>query len=163
MQHAKTLLACMAATLLFSCTKKDEESKTPDPKPVTSKAVGSWKTIAKVADRPVYHWNTIEYVTDLWDREEECVKDNLLILKADGTGLGDEGATKCKESDAQSTPAGTWKESDGKLTYVDSDGETDSYTIDRLDDSIMVLTGQTWYAISEVRYYYNATTTYRRQ
>lgn len=163
MRHKTTLLAFIAASLLLSCSKKEEDKKTPDPVGSTSKAVGSWKIIAKVADRPVYHWNTIEYVTDLWDREEACVKDNLRILSADGTGREDEGATKCKDSDPQTTLAGTWKESDGKLTYIDSDGETDSYTIDRLDDSLMVLTVETWYAISEVKYYYNATTTYRRQ
>lgn len=163
MRHTKTLLACMAASLLLSCSKKDDK-KPATPKPSASKVVGSWKVISKIADRPVYHWNTIEYVTDIWDREEECIKDNLFVFSADGKLSGDEGATKCAPANPQNTGAGTWKEESGKLLLSDDAvTDTDSYSIDRLDDSTMVLTGEMWYGINGEKHYYNATTTYRRQ
>lgn len=161
MQHIKTLMACMAASLLLSCSKKDEDKTTPVT-PSTDKLVGSWKTISDIADRPVYHWNTSELVTDIWDRERDCRKDDLLIFKADGTYVEDEGASKCDTADEQILYGGSWKKSGSKLT-VTEDGTDYAYTIDKQDDSTLVMTGQRYYIINGDTTFYYATTTYSRQ
>src|SRR5687767_9382253 len=44
---------------------------------------------------------------------EDCVTDNLLTLKADGTGTLDEGATRCDPSDPQSSNV-TWQFKDNE-------------------------------------------------
>jgi hypothetical protein len=161
MQHVKTMLACMAATLLFSCSKKDEDKTTPVT-PSTDKLVGSWKTIADVADRPVHHWSSTEFTTDLWTLEKDCRKDDLLIFKADGTYATDEGATKCNATDEQTSEASPWKKSGSTLTITE-DGIDYNVTINKLDDSSLVITGQRWYIINGDTTFYNATTTYSRQ
>jgi hypothetical protein len=161
MQHIKTLMACMAATLLFSCSKKDEE-KTIPVIPLTDKLVGSWKTISAVADRPVHHWSSTEFTTDLWTLEEDCRKDDLLVFKADGTYFEDEGPTKCKITDEQVTGSSPWKKSGGTLTIIE-DGIDYTYTIDKLEGSTLVMTGQRWYIINGDTTFYNATITYSRQ
>jgi hypothetical protein len=164
MQHYKTMLTCIAATLILSCSKKDDDKKTtPTPvTPTTDKLIGSWKTIAAVADRPVYHWNTLELVTDLWDREEDCRRDDLLTFKADNSYVADEGATKCTASAPQIKDEGTWKQSGNILTVVE-DGIDYDFTIEKLDDSSLVMTARRFYIINGDTTFFYATTTMIRQ
>jgi hypothetical protein len=159
-RYTKTILAFIASTLLFSCSKKEEEIKTPSPS--TEIIVGKWITVATVADRPVYHWNTLELVTDLWDREEDCRKDDLFIIQSDHTFYGDEGASKCDTTHPQIQGTGTWKKSDTNLTLFE-DGVEYTYTINHLDDTSLVVTGRRFYIINNDTTFFMATITYKRK
>ncbi|MES2479425.1 MAG: lipocalin family protein [Bacteroidota bacterium] len=154
------LVALLATSLVLSCSKKDNLKPTPSPS--TDLIVGKWMTIATVADRPVYHWNTTELVTNLWDREKDCIKDDLIVFKPDNTFYGDEGASKCDASAPQIQDGGTWKKSGTSLILIE-DGVEYTYTINQLDDTSLVVTGRRFYIINNDTTFFMATVTYKKQ
>lgn len=160
MKYTKMLLALIASTMLFSCTKKEDEIKPPTPS--TDLIVGKWMTVATIADRPVYHWNTTELVTNLWDREKDCRKDDLFVFKSDNTFYGDEGASKCDAAHPQIQEGGTWVKSGTNLSFKE-DGVEYTYAIDHLDDTSLVVTGRRFYIINNDTTFFMATVTYKKQ
>lgn len=160
MKHTKMLVALLATSLVLSCSKKDDPKPTPSPS--TDLIVGKWLTIATVADRPVYHWNTTELVTNLRDREKDCNKDDLFVFKSDNTFYSDEGVSKCDASAPQIQEGGTWVKSGANLTFSE-DGVEYTCTIDHLDDTSLVVTERRFYIINNDTTFFMATVTYKKQ
>ena len=64
---------------------------------------------------------------------EDCDKDNLATFHADGTGIGDEGTTKCDPASPQTAPF-TWSFSNGEKN-ITIKGQT--FTIQELNDTYL--------------------------
>jgi hypothetical protein len=134
----KLLPLVLLLTLSFAACKKKEDKKSK----MTLLTQKEWfmsKNEEKVGNGA---WN------DDFPNYLACEKDNKFIFKSDNTATLDEGATKCSASDPQ-TQTIAWAFTDNE-TKVLLDG--DSYTIDQLDDNILVISGQETY--QGVIYYY---------
>lgn len=131
----KTVLSIMvAATLLSSCKKDD---KTPAP----SSGSETFKTIAdKKWQLSAYTYNYMGTDIDGYAVFPDCQKDNIWIMKSDKTNQSDEGPTKCKASDPQTTVAGSWelRSSDKELYVKDFGGAV--YGINDMTFTILELT-----------------------
>ena len=93
---------------------------------------GSWKITGWIVVS-----GSISY--DYWKEADNCIKDNIVTFKADGSLTNDEGATKCDPSDDQVlTGAWAFAENETKIEY---DG--DLYTIESLSASTLKLSATT--------------------
>ncbi|HQD09493.1 MAG TPA: hypothetical protein PLQ65_07505 [Flavihumibacter sp.] len=120
MKLTSLALAAAAITVITtasSCKKEDEKPKSK----TELLTAGSWKVTAYmlVSGATTY---------DFWKEAEPCLKDNITTFVADGTLIGDEGATKCNAGDDQ-TYTSTWKFAENE-TKIEFDEEL--YTIESL-------------------------------
>ena len=104
-----TLLLTVYAVLLFAaCSKKKENPTTP---PSTTKSKkdlvvdGKWQWSAFAF---VMNNNGKDSLVDAWSQVKDCDKDDIMTYSANGTGVIDEGATKCDPNAAQ-TKNITWE------------------------------------------------------
>ena len=93
------ILTISFSLFLFSC-KKDSTTSATKTDLITKAA---WKFQDAGADMDKNGTIDLSISSQLQD----CEKDNTLTLRADGTGILDEGATKCDPSDPQSSNV-TW-------------------------------------------------------
>jgi hypothetical protein len=112
-----TALAVFALT--FSSCKKDSDNpsptnNTPAPAPTKTQLLtaNSWKATSMVS-----------MGFDFFPHMSACEKDNFLTIKADGTYIEDEGATKCDPTDPQ-TSNGLWKFVNNQSAIVLDGGDT---------------------------------------
>ena len=127
-----TLLAfsVFAFPLFFACSKKDNKPA----KTKTDLLVQlNWKYDNSGFDTDKN--GTI----DQNDPQDACITDNIYTFHSDGTGVADEGATKCDPNDPQ-TVSFTWelKTNDTILNAGDLSDNTDA-TILSLDDNHLVV------------------------
>lgn len=101
--------------LVFSaCSKDDDKDSENRMQLITS---SSWKLNSAGIDGN----NDGTAETPLPDGTlEPCETDNLFTFRSDGTGTADEGATKCEESDPQSTEF-SWSFSNNQQAVVFND------------------------------------------
>lgn len=92
------IFALLLVTAFTNCSKDGSSSPASKTELLTKQ---SWKIDQSGVDADKN--GTID-VPDTW---EACQLDNTFLFKADGTGVFDEGATKCNDSDAQ-TGSFTW-------------------------------------------------------
>lgn len=91
----KILLSCMAATCLFSCSKKEHKDNTDPTTPgkelsaLEKKVLGKWQLVSSVDS------NTAFNPAKVTDALQECEKDDVYTFSADKTYGRDAGATKC--------------------------------------------------------------------
>ncbi len=110
-----TLLIMALAMITFSaCDKEDEPTKSEDA------TRSSWRYDNAGLDGDKN--GTIDQ--SITAQLQPCMKDNILTLSANGTGVVDEGATKCDANAAQTT-AVTWNFTDNETSmYLSGTGIT---------------------------------------
>ena len=88
-------------------------------------------------------------IVDLLATLPDCTKDNYFIFQSDGTLIVDEGATKCNDSDPQTTTSGTWQLMNGatQLQFTDEVFGFGNVTanISQIDNSILQISYATRY------------------
>lgn len=103
------LITMALSSMIFSCNK--EHDNTPECKISMASLSGSYKLTALQ-----YKSGTTATPVDYLASMDACEKDNILILKSDGTYNSDDAGTVCTPSE---TDNGTWQVEGNTLT---SDG-----------------------------------------
>ena len=117
--------------VLLSCSKDDDEA-TFNTDALTN---GSWKLSEYKTDYEkdgTYEENTFAILAN-------CEKDNIYTFHADGSGIFDEGPTKCLDGEPQTQPF-SWSFTDGKLTFG-----SQNYQVEELTESKLRLKARTSY------------------
>lgn len=112
---SSVLALSLIALLAFSGCQKDD----PPPPPTKTELISrDWKATAMTAVFPA-PIGTVDALAQL----QACERDNIIKVKADGTYIVDEGATKCNPADPQTVETGNWvfASNETKLTIM---GET---------------------------------------
>lgn len=130
----------MVALIAFSCKKDDDkdDQETVIPKSKTELLTSApWKATAATVAPPVEVAPGI-FISDFYAFMEACEKDNLIIFKADGTGMDDEGATKCDDNDPQIEDF-TWSFNANETTITQSyeDDEDQVLTVKTLTETTL--------------------------
>ena len=123
----------LCSPMLFtSCTKEDPIKAQTKTELICA---SSWKMYELTVNPGIDIGGIV--VTDFFTQLEPCTQDDISIYKNNGTGLSDEGPTKCISSDPQSTTF-TWTFNPSE-TQVTEDN-TDTYDIVQLDEKILKTT-----------------------
>lgn len=124
----KIIFAILIGSVCFSACKKKEPSKTE------LLQNGKWKLTAA----------SFNGVIDILSRFKDCQKDNTYTFNSNKTITVDEGATKCKDSVAQTYTDGKWNLS-GNDTKISLDGSsiTEGFATGPLTADIVVLNATT--------------------
>ena len=122
------LIAALVSTQLLTGCKKEDKINPPNTvggNSITREKLldKSWKLVSKTVDPAKSPGFLKAKVTDWYAQMESCQKDNLKSYKGDGSMIFDEGATKCKSDDAQSTGA-TWLFNSDNATITEKRGST---------------------------------------
>lgn len=126
----KALVAVCAILATISMTSCEKDKDKPDNTEVLTG--GAWRVTALTSD-PAFDWFGTP-VTNIYAQLPACLKDDNTVFKTNGTVNFDEGPSKCEPSDPQTT-SGTWAFStDEKVLSVTTDGETESWNIESLED-----------------------------
>jgi len=98
------LTSVIIGSLAFSCSEKNTD---PPPPPSNTELLttGSWKYDNGGIDQD--RNGTIDITFEMTGLVQPCVLDNSGTFNANGTGINDEGATKCNPALPQTTPF-TW-------------------------------------------------------
>lgn len=126
-------ILCLGSSVVFtSCIKDDDPTK-------KEMLIGkNWVPTAMTVDPglPVVG-------TNLFNQLDACDKDDITRFAADGKASFDEGASKCKVTDPQTT-TGSWalNPTETILSITNPDGSTISLTIKSLTSSKIVGTYQ---------------------
>lgn len=92
-------LALASCFVLFSC-KKDNNNSNQSTK-TQLLTTGSWKYDSGGAD--LDHNGSIDLTLEFLNAVPSCLLDNIVTFKTDGSGVNDEGASKCDPSSPQTT------------------------------------------------------------
>jgi hypothetical protein len=131
MKKITLIIAALALITISSCKKEEEAAKTNTDHLTTS----PWK-MSKMTINPGIDFGNGILVTDLYAFQEACSKDDTEKFNVGGTGVTNEGATKCDPTDPQTTPfAWAFASSESKLIF---DGDT--FNIATLNASTLNLT-----------------------
>jgi hypothetical protein len=137
-QNKKTMkkIALMIAALAFltvsSCKKEDEKKTTTPAKSKTELLTAkAWKMTAFTVNPGITFVPGGPTITDFFAQLEPCEKDDTEKFNTGGTGVSDEGATKCDPADPQ-TESFTWVFNPSE-TIITIDGE--SQNIIQLDET----------------------------
>lgn len=128
------LLACFttAVIVLSSCGKEEDNNNNPTPKTKTQLlSQGTWK----FSSATVGGADASAFV-------QTCQKDNILTFAAAGTGILDEGATKCNAADPQTSPfTWTWASNETVLNVSTTlfTGGSSTFTLVSLTETNLVL------------------------
>lgn len=117
MKKITLIIAALALITISSC-KKDEETAKTNTDHLTA---SPWK-MTKMTINPGIDFGNGILVTDLYAFQEACSKDDTEKFNVGGTGVTDEGATKCDPTDPQ-TSSFKWAfaSNESKLIF---DGDT---------------------------------------
>jgi hypothetical protein len=110
-----TLMALALAFLTVSSCKK-EETKTETKTKTELLTAKTWKMNALVINPGITPIPGGPTITDLYASMKECGKDDTEKFNTGGTGVADEGATKCDPADPQSTNF-TWSFLNNETQY----------------------------------------------
>ncbi|MBK9017455.1 MAG: lipocalin family protein [Saprospiraceae bacterium] len=150
----KALVAMFGLLATINMTSCKDDDAQPDNTQVLTD--GNWKLTALTSD-PAFNWFGTP-VTNIYAQLPACIKDDLTTFKESGTVNFDEGASKCDPNDPQTT-SGTWAFStDEKILSVTTDGETESWNIEALEDDIF----KAHYEITEEGLTYTFTITFSK-
>lgn len=127
------LLAGFAFLVLSSCGKDDPDPVAPKTKTELITA-GSWRFSSATVSG-----------TDVSSFFQTCQKDNVVTFAAAGTGILDEGASKCNAGDPQSTPF-TWNFASNETQLFISatlfTGGSNTSTIVTLNEAQLIISQQ---------------------
>ena len=137
MKLTKGLILIALAAVAFAGCKKEDDDDSPSQTKKEMLTSGSWIKTDVLLDG-----------TSIWAMGDACSKDDFYTLKADGTGVTDEGPTKCDPADPQTTPV-TWAFSSNE-TILTFDGDVS--TIAELTNSSMILKSSEGGFNTEVRF-----------
>ena len=137
MKLTKGLILIALAAVAFAGCKKEDDDDSPSQTKKEMLTSGSWIKTDVLLDG-----------TSIWAMGDACSKDDFYTLKADGTGVSDEGPTKCDAADPQTIPV-TWAFSSDE-TKLTLDG--DAFTIAELTNSSMILKSSEGGFNTEVRF-----------
>jgi hypothetical protein len=98
----KFFFCALGCLLLFGSCKKDKKQEPTKTDLITS---SSWKYESGGIDQD--RNGTVDFTFESTGLLQPCILDNTGTFHADGTGVADEGATKCNASAPQTTPF-TW-------------------------------------------------------
>ena len=123
----------LSGLVLFTGCDKDD----PEPAP---------KTKTQLLTQSTWRFSAITWGgTDYSSQLPTCYKDNTLKFEANGTGVADEGATKCNAGDPQ-TNAYTWSFASGETQLTASHpllpGGSNTFTINTLSETQLVVSQQ---------------------
>lgn len=112
----KLLIACLcgfaALATVPSCKKKDDYvAPTPNPTPGSNKIdliSRTWKMTYSQAEPPGIPDTAGNFITDIYDSLQPCVRDNLLLFTTTATYVINEGDLRCRPSDPANMQVGTW-------------------------------------------------------
>jgi hypothetical protein len=129
--YAVITLALNGPFFLTSC-KKEEPIKAKTKTELL--CASSWKMYEFTINPGVDVGGTV--VTDLFALLAPCLQDDTYRYNNNGTGLHDEGPTKCDASDPQSTPI-TWTFNPSETQLIENNLNDDPSDIVQLDDKIL--------------------------
>jgi hypothetical protein len=120
MKKSAAIVPCLivlASLTIWTACKKNSSSSTDTNSRTTLITEGSWKFDSAGVDL------NKDGIIDIVDTTLlPCQKDNTYTFLKDSTGVADEGATKCKSTDAQTT-AFTWSFSGTGQSVIKSDAD----------------------------------------
>jgi hypothetical protein len=101
MNNKKGLILVLLTTIIFSCEKEKDLTKTEI---ITQKP---WKLTAKTIN-PAIDYPGIGIISDFFALYNDCSKDDIWVFKSTGSYTMEEGATKCNTTDPTVWDMGTW-------------------------------------------------------
>ena len=120
--------------LMTQCSKDDDDNDNQTPSELI---IGSWQVTADVVTPPLDFGSGP--ISDLYSILDACDKDDLYIIKANGVGEFNEGASKCDPADPQSEPF-SWSLQDNGTVLVISDGSSSAnFQVAQLNQTTMKL------------------------
>lgn len=125
------LFAAAGLVAISSCKKEEEEEAK---KTNTENLTASAWVMKSITANPGIDLGTGGPITDLFIFEAACSKDDTEKYNTDGTGIFDEGATKCDPADPQ-TDNFTWSFANGETKLVMD--KTDTFNLVQLDGSTL--------------------------
>lgn len=128
-----TLTLILLTSLLFTSCTKDEPKKALTKTELLCSA--PWKMTSSTIDPGIDFGNGV-IVTDFYAQFDPCQKDDLIRYFSNGTGVYDEGLTKCYPLDQQ-MESFTWlfNSDETKLT----ENEEDEYNVVGLNESELIM------------------------
>jgi hypothetical protein len=118
MKKIALMIAALAFLTVSSCKKEDEKKTTTPAKSKTELLTAkAWKTTAVTINPGIVFVPTSPPVTDLFAFFDPCEKDDTEKFNTGGTGVSDEGPTKCDPADPQ-TSNFTWSFSNNETKIV---------------------------------------------
>jgi hypothetical protein len=122
MKKIALMIAALSFLTVSSCKKEDEKKTTTPAKSKTELLTAkAWKTTAMTINPGIAIIPGGPVITDLFAFFDPCEKDDTEKFNTGGTGVSDEGATKCDPTDPQ-TSNFTWSFSNNETKIV-WDGE----------------------------------------
>lgn len=109
----KYLFCLMTAALALASCKKDSNSNNSGPSKTDLITSATWKYNSGGIDQD--RNGTVDLTFESTGLVQPCVLDNTATFRSDGSGTGDEGATKCSTNAPQTTPF-TWSFGSGETT-----------------------------------------------
>ncbi len=101
MNHKKVLALVLLTTLVFSCEKEKDLTKTDI---ITQKP---WKLTAHTISPP-FEYPGFGVISDFFALYYDCSRDDIWVFKSNGSYTMEEGATKCNPTDPTVWDMGTW-------------------------------------------------------
>lgn len=136
MTNTFRVLLLLAFPLLMTQCSKDDDNDDNNQTP-SELIIGSWQVTADVVSPPIDLGGGP--VSDLYAILDPCDKDDLYIIKANGVGEFNEGASKCDPADPQSEPFSWSLQSNGTVLVI-SDGSTSvNFQVAQLNQTTMKL------------------------
>ena len=128
----RLLLFFTFSFFLVRCSDDDQPQTTAD------LLLGNWMMTASIINPPI-DFGTGP-ISDIFEFYDDCKKDDIIVIKANGVGDYNEGATKCDAGDPQSEPF-TWslKSNDKILTITETNGDSYDAEILLLDATTLKL------------------------
>jgi hypothetical protein len=131
MRKITLMIAALAFLTVSSCKKEDEKTTTPTKSKTELLTAKAWKITAMTINPGITPIPGGPTITDFFAQLEPCSKDDTEKFNTGGTGVSDEGATKCDPADPQSSNF-TWVFNPSE-TIITIDGE--SQNIIQLDET----------------------------
>ena len=138
------LLFTLSCITLLACKKDDDGTTTNDDQPPapqtrmdTMTRAGGWVITSLTVDPP-YNYNGFN-ISNVYGFLQSCIKDNILMFKADGVLIGDEGAAKCDQADPQQATA-AWAFTNTQQTEFDLYGSNDVFAFSLSDTTHFTVT-----------------------
>jgi hypothetical protein len=138
MRKITLMIAALAFLTVSSCKKEDEKTTTPTKSKTELLTAKAWKMTAMTINPGITPVPGGPTITDLFSFLDACEKDNTEKYNTGGTGVTDEGATKCDPADPQ-TVNFTWAFASNETKLV-FDG--DSGDILQLDETTLKVAAQ---------------------
>lgn len=134
------LLCAVSGMLLFTQCKKNKQDTPKDAAFSKTFLVGKkWRLTAQTIN-PGMDDGEGHIVTDIYATFPDCMKDDFIEYFADGTGVQDEGVTKCSAESQQRQPFRWNLKDDGTIEGQGDDDFAGTYRAEKINNNSFKIT-----------------------